>query len=47
MAFEFGATGRLTDDWSIIASYAYLDSEVLESNTPSEVGNRLGNVPDA
>ena len=44
--FEFGATGRLTENWSIIASYSYLDSEVLESNTPTEVGNRLGNVPD-
>ena len=42
---EFGATGRLTDEWSIVAGYAYLDSEVTESNTPSEVGNRLGNVP--
>ncbi|HEY6816759.1 MAG TPA: TonB-dependent siderophore receptor [Croceibacterium sp.] len=44
--FELGATGRLTENWSIIASYSYLDSEVLESNTASEVGNRLGNVPD-
>jgi catecholate siderophore receptor len=42
---ELGATGRLTDEWSIVAAYAYLDSEVVESNTPSEVGNRLGNVP--
>lgn len=44
--FELGATGRLTENWSIIASYSYLDTEVRESNTPSEVGNRLGNVPD-
>ena len=43
---EFGATGRLTEQWSIIASYTYLDSKVLESNDPAEVGNRLRNVPD-
>ena len=43
--FEFGATGRITDSWQVIASYTYLDSEVRKSNTPTEVGNRLGNVP--
>ena len=43
---ELGATGRLTDDWSIIATYAYLDTEIRESNDPLEVGNRLRNVPD-
>ena len=42
---EVGATGRLTDDWSIVAAYAYLDSAAVKSNTPVEVGNRLGNVP--
>ena len=30
---EFGATGRLTDEWSIVAGYAYLDSEVTDSPT--------------
>ena len=44
--FELGATGRLTDDWQIIASYAYLDSKVVESNVLTEIGNRLPNVPD-
>ena len=43
--FEFGATGRITENWQVIASYTYLDSEVIDSNTPTEVGNRLGNVP--
>ena len=32
--------------WQLIAAYTYLDSEVRESNTPTEIGNRLGNVPD-
>ena len=43
--FEFGATGRITDRWQVIGSYTYLDSEVRESNIPTDVGNRLGNVP--
>ena len=44
--FEIGATGRITDKWQVIASYTYLDAEVKESNTESEIGNRLQNVPD-
>lgn len=43
---ELGATGHVTDSWSVIASYTYLDTEVRESNDPLEVGNRLRNVPD-
>ena len=43
--FELGATGRITKKWDIIASYTYLDSKIVESNIPAEVGNRLGNVP--
>lgn len=42
---ELGAVGRLSRAWQVIASYTYLDSEVRESNTPAELGNRLGNVP--
>jgi catecholate siderophore receptor len=44
--FELGITGKLTERWSMIGSYSYLHAEVRESNTPSEIGNRLGNVPD-
>lgn len=42
---EFGATGWITSRWQLIAAYAYLDSEIRESNTLSEIGNRLANVP--
>ncbi len=42
---ELGATGHITRAWSLIAAYTYLDTEVTESNTPTEVGNHLGNVP--
>jgi catecholate siderophore receptor len=44
--FELGATGKLTERWSVIASYSYIDSEIRESNDPAELGNRLRNVPD-
>ena len=43
---ELGITGKLTENWSVIGSYTYLDAKVRESNTPGEIGNRLGNVPD-
>ncbi|GAA4753504.1 TonB-dependent siderophore receptor PiuA [Sphingomonas daechungensis] len=43
--FEFGATGRITERWQVVASYTYLHSEVIESNTVTDIGNRLGNVP--
>ncbi len=43
--FELGATGRINGRWQVIGSYSYLDSEVRESNTQSEIGNRLANVP--
>jgi len=42
---ELGITGRLTRDWQVIAAYTYLDSKVRDSNTVSEIGNRLANVP--
>lgn len=43
--FELGATGRVTKNLNLIASYTYLDSKILSSNTPGEIGNRLANVP--
>lgn len=42
---EFGATGRITNAWSLIAAYTYLDSSIRESNVAAELGNRLANVP--
>jgi catecholate siderophore receptor len=42
---EFSATGRLSRDWQVIAAYTYLDSEIRRSNTPTEIGHRLANVP--
>ena len=42
---ELGITGTITRDWTIFAAYTYLDSEILESNTLTEVGRELLNTP--
>lgn len=43
---EIGASGRITDRWQAFFGYTYLDSEVVRSNTPAEVGQELANTPD-
>ena len=43
--FEFGAVGRITPQWQVVASYTYLDGEVRKSRNDLEVGNELANVP--
>lgn len=42
---EFGVTGRLTDRWDLFAGSTFLDSEVLSSKNPAEVGKELANTP--
>ncbi|RUR26861.1 TonB-dependent siderophore receptor [Vreelandella andesensis] len=44
--FEIGAMGSLTPGWDLYTSYTYMDSEVLSSNNPWEVGSRLGGTPE-
>lgn len=49
---ELGVTGKLTDAWTAQIAYAYLDSEVLESNNASAAqaafieGNEVPFVPE-
>ncbi|MGD9803063.1 MAG: TonB-dependent receptor [Hyphomicrobiaceae bacterium] len=43
---ELGIAGSITPAWKVNAGYAYLDSEILESATASNVGNRIGGVPE-
>ena len=43
--FEIGLAGSVTDAWTVYGGYTHLDSEVVESLDPTEVGNRLGNTP--
>ncbi len=43
--FEVGATGQITRRWSVFSGYTFMDSEILESNTPAEVGQPVNNTP--
>jgi len=42
---EFGFAGSITDKWRVFGGYTYLDSEVVESNNPLEVGREVMNTP--
>src|SRR5262249_2621393 len=42
---EVSLTGKLTDEWSIIANYAYVDSRILDSVVVAEIGQRFRNTP--
>lgn len=46
---ELDVSGALSDDWRLIASYAYIDSEITkdrdEAGGPANQGHRLSNVP--
>lgn len=44
--FEVEATGRLTNRWQLLSSYALLDSRLVSSQFfPGAVGSQLANVP--
>lgn len=40
-----GIIGKITDDWLVTASYTHIDSKVVKSNDPTQVGNPLTNSP--
>lgn len=42
---ELGMTGVITKGWNVLAAYTLLDSEIVNSNTATEVGKRLINTP--
>jgi catecholate siderophore receptor len=42
--FEFEANGRITDRWSVLAGYTYLDGEITEANDATK-GKTLQNTP--
>jgi len=42
---ELGASGRVTSRWSVLSGYAYMQSEIEASNTPTELGNTLALTP--
>jgi catecholate siderophore receptor len=42
---ELGASGGITRGLRVFGAYTLLDSEILESNTPAEIGRRIQNAP--
>jgi catecholate siderophore receptor len=42
---EIGASGRFTRNWTIFGGYTFLDSEIVDSNVPAEVGKEIINTP--
>jgi len=42
---EFGAAGRITDKWQVSGGYAYMVSEIRDSDNPDEVGKELLSTP--
>lgn len=43
--FELGATGKLTDKWSVFAGYTQLWTEIRETTDMSQLGRQLPNAP--
>lgn len=42
---ELSAAGNITKDWSVYSGLVLLDTEVLGSSTPQDIGRRLANIP--
>ncbi len=42
---ELGAAGNITKDWSVYGGLVVLDTEVLKSSNPQDIGRRLANIP--
>lgn len=43
---ELGVSGALGSRWQAFLGYTWMDSEVLMSNNPAEVGRELANTPE-
>jgi catecholate siderophore receptor len=42
---EFSTTGKITDDWQIIASYALQDAKITNTTTTATAGKKVALVP--
>jgi catecholate siderophore receptor len=42
---ELGATGKVTDRWSVFTGYSYLESTILDTRDKSIAGRHLQNTP--
>ncbi len=42
---EVSATGHVTPAWMVFAGYTFMDSEIVESNSETQIGNRFPQTP--
>ena len=42
---ELSAAGNITKDWSVFGGLVLLNTEVLASDNPQDIGRRLANIP--
>ena len=42
---ELGVAGNVTDAWSVFGGVVLLNTEVLDSDLPAEIGRRMANTP--
>jgi catecholate siderophore receptor len=42
---ELSVAGNITRDWSVFGGFVLLDTEVLGSSNPNDIGRRLANIP--
>ncbi|MEM8611837.1 MAG: TonB-dependent siderophore receptor, partial [Cyanobacteria bacterium P01_H01_bin.105] len=43
---ELDVIGEILPGWNVVANYAYLDSEITESDNAAAIGNRQRNIPE-
>jgi catecholate siderophore receptor len=43
---ELGLSGLITAEWSILANFAFMDSEIVASNSPAEQGQDFALTPE-
>ncbi|MEO0985321.1 MAG: TonB-dependent siderophore receptor [Cyanobacteria bacterium J06639_14] len=43
---ELDVVGEILPGWNVVANYAYLDSEITESDDAAAIGNRQRNIPE-
>jgi catecholate siderophore receptor len=43
---EVGASGSITPRWQMFGGYTFMTSEIVASNSATELGNEFGNTPD-
>jgi catecholate siderophore receptor len=43
---EFGATGRIADQWQIIGAYAFQDAEITKTTSTAAAGRKVALVPE-